>query len=67
MSGVSSQSGSWRQRTLISGDEEDALTGWRKFLAWRPGERRQAKRSANRRERREAKRESRDDESKSDT
>jgi hypothetical protein len=43
----------WRTR-LKGGDEHDALTGWRRFLGWRPGQRKQAKQSHNRRIRREA-------------
>jgi hypothetical protein len=34
--------------------EWDALTGWRKVLHWRPGERKEAKTSYNRRLRRRA-------------
>jgi len=29
---------------LVSGDEQDALTGWRKYLHWRPGQRKLIKR-----------------------
>ena len=41
---------------LISGDEQDALTRWRKWLYWKPGERKVIKRKVNRRERQKAKR-----------
>lgn len=43
-------------RQIKDADEQDALTGWKKYLHWRPGERKKVKRKANRRERREAKR-----------
>jgi hypothetical protein len=36
---------------LRGGDEYDALTGWRKWLKWRPGERAAIKRGYRRRER----------------
>lgn len=42
-----------RQR-LIDGDEHDAVTGWRRYLRWRPGERSAVKRRIRRRERHEA-------------
>lgn len=42
---------------LISGDEQDAVTGWRRFLSWRPGERAKIKRKIRRRERHKAKQE----------
>ena len=35
------------------GDEPDALTGWRRCIRWRPGERKAAKNSFNRRVRRQ--------------
>lgn len=37
---------------LKTGDENDALTGWRKLLRFRPGERKAAKNAFNRRVRR---------------
>ena len=39
---------------LKSSDENDALTGWRRFLHWRPGQRALQKRSYNKRVRKEA-------------
>jgi hypothetical protein len=38
---------------LKGGEERDALTGWRRFLNFRPGERKAAKASFNRRARRQ--------------
>ena len=32
-----------------SGDEQDALTGWRRVIAWRPGQRKRIKRVYRRR------------------
>ena len=40
---------------LKGGDEFDALTGWRRFLHWKPGTRKHIKRKVNKRIRREAK------------
>lgn len=40
---------------LTSGDEQDALTRWRKYLIWKPGERKRIKRVYRRRVRRAAK------------
>ncbi len=40
---------------IKSGYEHDALTRWRRFLQWRPGQRAQIKRKYNKRVRREAK------------
>jgi hypothetical protein len=37
---------------LKRADEHDALTGWRKYLIWRPGERKAIKRRVSKRERR---------------
>lgn len=37
---------------LKGGDEQDALSGWRRFLNWRPGERKAAKNKFWRRVRR---------------
>jgi hypothetical protein len=37
---------------FVSGDEQDALTGWRKVLKFRPGERKRIKRRYQRRVRR---------------
>lgn len=48
---------------LKGGLEPDALTGWRRFLRLRPGQRRAAKTSYNRRVRRQAVEIERDDES----
>ena len=41
---------------MNSGDEHDALTRWRRFLHWKPGERVRIKRGFRRRVRRLAKR-----------
>lgn len=41
------------RRRMANGDEVDAFSPWRKFLHWKPGERKAIKRKANRRERRE--------------
>ena len=38
-----------RRETLKSGDEVDAVTRWRLFLQWRPGQRRWVKRKLARR------------------
>jgi hypothetical protein len=43
-----------RKQILKSGDEQDAVTGWRRALRWKPGERKRIKRRLNRRFRREA-------------
>lgn len=43
-----------RRQVLKSGDEYDAVTGWRRLLKWRPGERKAIKRKLNRRARKEA-------------
>ena len=40
---------------MISGDEVDALTRWRKYLKWRSGERKRVKQKYNRRERKSVK------------
>ena len=37
----------------LKGPETDALSGWRKFIRWRPGQRKAAKNSFNRRVRRQ--------------
>ena len=42
---------------LKGGDEHDALTGWRKLIKFRPGERKKAKRSYIKRLRKWLKRE----------
>lgn len=34
---------------LKSGDEQDALTRWRRYLRWRPGQKTRVKRSYRRR------------------
>ena len=39
-------------RPICNADEEDAFSGWRHYLNWKPGERKEIKRKANRRERR---------------
>lgn len=46
-------------RRIKNFEEEDAFTGWRHFLYWRPGQRKAVKRRASRRERREGKKEAR--------
>ena len=38
------------------GDEQDAFTGWRKYMHWKPGEVKRIKRRANKRDRQAAKR-----------
>ena len=38
-------------RPVRNGDEQDAFTPWRRYLHWRPGERKAVKRRANRRDR----------------
>jgi len=40
---------------MNSGDEYDALTRWKRYVHWRPGERKRIKRRYNRRARRLAK------------
>ena len=40
---------------LIVGDEQDALTGWRKWFHWKPGQLRRIKNQYRRRIRRKAK------------
>lgn len=47
---------------MKSGAEYDALTRWKKFLHWAPGERKKIKQKYNRRERKLAKMEIRSDE-----
>lgn len=42
---------------MRGGLEQDALTGWRRVLHWRPGERKAAKTAYNRRVRRTLKKE----------
>lgn len=42
---------------LKSGDEYDAVTGWRRFLRWRPGQRSWVKTKLSRRSRSEGKKE----------
>ena len=42
------------KRARHDGDEQDAFSRWgKKYLIWRPGQRKRVKRRANRRERRE--------------
>ena len=36
---------------LKTGDEYDALTRWKKFLHWKPGERKRIKKAYNKKER----------------
>jgi len=38
---------------MKSADEYDALTKWKKFIAWRPGQRKRIKNAYNRRIRRQ--------------
>lgn len=40
------------KRRMVGGAEQDAFTGWRRLIRFRPGERALIKRKANRRERR---------------
>ncbi len=42
------------KRRMVGGVEQDAFSGWRHFIRFRPGERALIKRKANRRERRSA-------------
>ena len=42
-------------RPVRTADEQDAFTGWRKYLHWRAGELRRIKRAASKRERQEGK------------
>lgn len=49
-------------RRIKTADEQDAFTGWRRYLHWRPGEIKAIKRRAHKRERQEARRELRGDE-----
>lgn len=46
---------------MIDGDEHDALTRWKKYIHFRPGERKRIKRKYNKRERRKAKEQTRKD------
>jgi hypothetical protein len=46
-----------KRMPLGSADEYDALTRWKKFLKWRPGQRKKIKRTYNKRERRWLKKE----------
>lgn len=41
---------------MIDGDEMDALTRWKRYLHWAPGERKRIKRQYNKRQRRELQR-----------
>lgn len=47
---------------LKGGLEQDAISGWRKYLNWRPGERKHAKKSYAKRVRQYFKGEVKDDE-----
>lgn len=42
------------RRPARSGDEQDAFSGWRHVMIWRPGERKAIKQRANRRDRRKS-------------
>ena len=42
------------KRRMLGGVEQDAFSGWRRVIRFRPGERALIKRKANRRERRSA-------------
>lgn len=43
------------KRVRRNGDEQDAFSRWgKRYLIWRPGQRRRVKQCANRRERRQA-------------
>jgi len=44
-------------RPIKGWDEQDAYTGWRRVMIWRPGEIKKIKQRTHRRERREAKQE----------
>ena len=48
-----------RSEHRMTGDEQDALTIWRRFLIWKPGERKAVKRQSHRKDRRAAKRQMR--------
>jgi hypothetical protein len=41
-------------RRIVTGDEQDAFTGWRRYLRWHPGQLAAVKCRARRRERRDA-------------
>lgn len=41
---------------FIDGEEQDALTRWKRYLHWKPGERKRIKRQYNKRIRRNTKR-----------
>lgn len=49
------------RRACNDGDEQDALTDVHHYLIWRPGQRKAAKRRANRRERRALRQKGHDD------
>jgi hypothetical protein len=40
-----------KRMPLKTSDEYDALTRWKKFLKWRPGQRKKIKRAYNKKER----------------
>lgn len=42
------------RKQKLSGEESDAVTGWRKLICWRPGERSRIKRKLNKRQRKAA-------------
>lgn len=43
------------KRACHDADEQDAFTGWRKYLRWKRGELRKIKRRASKRDRQQAK------------
>lgn len=40
------------KRPPRDGEEQDAFTGWRRYLRWKPGQLRKVKRRSNKRDRR---------------
>ncbi len=48
-------------RPVRTPEEQDAFTGWRHYLRWRPGQRKAVKHRANRRDRRAARRQLREE------
>lgn len=46
----------------MSSDEQDAFTGWRRVLRWRPGQRKAVKARSHRRDRRVARQQVKDSE-----
>jgi hypothetical protein len=43
------------RRRIVTGEEQDAYTGWRKVMFWQRGELKKIKRRTHKRERREGK------------